>query len=149
MTQYKEGCIGCKIIRNLNQSQIIYENHLVVGLLDIDPVNEGHTLVMPKKHYKELTDVPPEVLHALMDVSVVVSNAIKNCFKPHGVMVWQNGGGFNDLDHVHIHVIPRFKDDGFTWQEPVKFYGGKDLDKTRKKLRKEINNHLIHTERGV
>ncbi|AUS07438.1 HIT family protein [Laceyella sacchari] len=143
MSQYKIECTGCNIIKNLDPAKIIYENHLVICILDIDPVNEGHALIMPKQHYKELTDMPTEVLHSMMDASVVVSNAIKSCFSPHGVMVWQNGGAFNDLDHVHIHVIPRFKDDGFTWKEPDRYYGSKNLDNTREKLRGEIGKILV------
>jgi diadenosine tetraphosphate (Ap4A) HIT family hydrolase len=70
-----------------------------------------------------------------MNVSVMISKILKKIYKPDGITVCQNGGIFNDLTHYHMHVIPRFKGDGFTWSEPLNEHKAETrLKETRDRL---------------
>ncbi|OCT13696.1 hypothetical protein A8709_19110 [Paenibacillus pectinilyticus] len=130
-------CLGCQLANGQAQAHIVYENEWVTCILDIAPLNEGHVLILPKKHYAEVTDIDEITSLALMKASLLISRVLTALFQPDGVTLLQNGGSFNDLDHVHIHVFPRYKGDGFGWIEPV------DRKNNRNRL-KETAAHLIN-----
>ena len=102
------SCLGCKLANNIMETNVVYEDDLITCILDIDPLNEGHTLILPKRHYKDL-----------MNAAVIISKALKEIYQPDGISTIQNGGEFNDLDHYHMHVFPRYTNDGFGWVEPI------------------------------
>ncbi|AZN40987.1 HIT family protein [Paenibacillus albus] len=112
------ACLGCSIANSWQECQVVYEDDYVTCVLDIAPLNEGHTLILPKRHYAELVEMDPAVLEAVMEASVHVSKALSAVYKPDGISVIQNGGQFNDLGHYHMHVFPRYQGDGFGWKEP-------------------------------
>ncbi|WP_219836094.1 HIT family protein [Paenibacillus sp. R14(2021)] len=112
------NCLGCRLANHLAESQVVWEDDLVTCLLDIDPLNEGHTLILPKAHVTELDDIDEQTMGSIMQASIRISKALKAIYKPDGISVIQNGGIFNDLGHYHMHVFPRYKDDGFSWNEP-------------------------------
>ncbi|MEJ8302725.1 HIT family protein [Saccharibacillus sacchari] len=113
-------CLGCRIANGLEPNlNIVYENELVTCVLDIDPFNEGHTLILPKKHCLDLDEMDTEVAHAIMDASRMLVQTLKTIFQPNGIRVCQDGGDFNDLNHYHMHVIPRYAGDHFVWGEPA------------------------------
>jgi histidine triad (HIT) family protein len=108
-------CIFCNIIAGELQTTKIYEDGTVFAMLDIQPNNFGHTLVVPKEHYENLYTVPPQVLSDVMLAAQKIAGAIKNALATDGmniaVNVERDGGQL--IDHLHVHVIPRYKDDGF------------------------------------
>ncbi|WP_308635380.1 HIT family protein [Paenibacillus silvisoli] len=112
------ACLGCQLANGLVDSKIIYEDEYVACLLDIAPLNDGHTLIVPKRHLRELDELDEETMRAVMNASATVSRALKRTYGPDGISVMQNGGVFNDLDHFHLHVFPRYRGDGFGWLEP-------------------------------
>ncbi|WP_246608595.1 HIT family protein [Paenibacillus agaridevorans] len=112
------SCLGCRLANGLEEAHVVFENDYVTCLLDIDPLNEGHTLILPKLHFVELADTDISARHAIMNASVRISNALKTIYKPDGISIMQNGGSFNDLGHYHMHVFPRYNNDGFGWKEP-------------------------------
>ncbi len=69
-------CIFCQIIEGKLPCAKVYEDDLVISFLDINPVNTGHTLVVPKKHYVSLFDTPPDLLQACIEVSQKVARAV-------------------------------------------------------------------------
>lgn len=73
-----------------------------------------------------------------MDASVLISKKIKLVFKPDGITLCQNGGIFNDLTHYHMHVIPRYKDDGFSWSDPI-------IDHKAETRLKETRERIVNT----
>jgi histidine triad (HIT) family protein len=113
------SCLGCRLANGLEEAHVVFENDYVTCLLDIDPLNEGHTLILPKRHFVELADTDISARHAIMNASVRISNALKTIYKPDGISIMQNGGSFNDLGHYHMHVFPRYNNDGFGWKEPA------------------------------
>ncbi len=106
-------CVFChkeKII-----TDIIYEDESVMAFMDMEPINEGHILLVPKEHYLDVDEIPDETLSRLMIVSKKIVSVLKEIYKPDGYTIIQNGGRFNDVGHYHLHIFPRFVGDGFGW----------------------------------
>ena len=108
-------CIFCKIASGEKQCLKVYEDELVVAFMDIDPINEGHILLIPKEHYLDVDEMPDEILTHLMIVSKKIVSALKKIYNPNGYSIMQNGGEFNDVGHYHLHIFPRYAGDGFGW----------------------------------
>jgi histidine triad (HIT) family protein len=119
----KEGfdmdtCIFCEIISKKEDAFIIYEDAYVCCFLDKYPINKGHTLVVPKKHYQEFREVDKESLTKVILASQRIATAIEGLLYTDGITIMQNNGIFKDVEHYHMHIIPRFINDGFSWVEP-------------------------------
>lgn len=108
------NCIFCKIIEGVIPANKVYEDELTFAFLDIRPVNLGHTLVIPKKHFENLFEIPTEYRDAIMATAQKVAKAIKSELKADGVNLGMNNdeAAGQIIFHAHLHVIPRFKDDG-------------------------------------
>ena len=96
-------------------TDIVYEDELVMAFMDMDPINEGHVLLVPKEHYLDADEMPDETLTHLMLVSKKIVSVIKEIYKPDGYSIMQNGGKFNEVGHYHRHIFPRYEGDGFGW----------------------------------
>jgi len=96
-------------------TDFIYEDEMVMAFMDMDPINEGHVLIVPREHYLDVDEIPDEVLSNLILVSKKIVAALKEIYRPDGYSIMQNGGEFNDVGHYHLHVFPRYKNDGFSW----------------------------------
>jgi histidine triad (HIT) family protein len=116
MTKLSE-CLGCRLSNQLEPVNIIYENEYVCCFLDIQPFNEGHTLILPKQHHLDVEELDIETANAIMRASMIISRAIKKLYNPDGITICQNGGKFNDLSHYHMHVIPRYEEQPFYIEE--------------------------------
>jgi histidine triad (HIT) family protein len=103
-----EDCIFCKIIKGEIPSVKVYEDDKVLAFEDINPISEGHTLIIPKKH-ANLWKISAEDLTAIHLASKKVADAIKDALNPIGVAALQlNGRGANQVVmHYHLHLIPR------------------------------------------
>lgn len=108
-----EDCIFCKILRGEIPARKVFENKKVLAFLDINPVNPGHTLVIPKKHYLLLTEIPDEELSELIKTVRNLSSIIFKVTNAEGITVTQNNGksAGQIVPHVHFHIIPRFSGD--------------------------------------
>lgn len=113
-------CFGCRLANHMEETNVVFEDEYITCILDIDPLNEGHTLILPKIHYKELEEIDESTMKAITKASIMIARALKAIYNPDGITIMQNGGIFNDLGHYHMHVFPRYKDDGFGWIEPEK-----------------------------
>ncbi|MFD1927681.1 HIT family protein [Sporosarcina siberiensis] len=113
-----DTCIFCKVISKVEDAYIIYENDYVCCFLDKYPINKGHILVVPKKHYQEFTEVDQNSLAEVMYAAQLISKILEKSLNTDGITVMQNNGVFKDVEHYHMHIIPRFKEDGFSWIEP-------------------------------
>lgn len=134
-------CLGCRIANGIEPDlHIIYENERITCVLDIAPFNEGHTLILPKKHYLDVEELDSGTAYAVMDASQKLSVVIKSLFQPDGISICQNGGKFNDLAHYHMHLIPRYEGDGFSWSEPLHPHGAEQrLSQTKEKIVVALN----------
>lgn len=132
-------CLGCRIVNQLVPVNMVYENSHIVCVLDIAPFNDGHVLILPKKHYVDVDEIDVETMAAIMNASSRLSKLLKKVFRPDGITFCQNGGMFNDLTHYHMHVIPRYVGDGFSWSEPKEeFKTGRDLTEVKSLLVEQL-----------
>ena len=88
----EEDCVFCQIIRKLLPANMVYEDKQVVAFLSNRPVNEGHTLVVPKKHYKNIFEIPEEEAAYLFRVAKRVAEAIRDALTAEGIRIVQNNG---------------------------------------------------------
>ena len=112
-------CIFCKIISGQIPSLEVYENADCLAFLDIGPLADGHTLLVPKQHFSRLVDVPPAILAAIASQLPRLAAAILRATCAEGLNVLQNNGAAAGqvVEHVHFHLIPRRGGDGlgFRW----------------------------------
>ncbi|MFX1345258.1 MAG: HIT family protein [Promethearchaeota archaeon] len=109
-----QDCIFCKITRREIPSKIIYENSLSLAFLDISPISEGHTIVITKKHYSTLEDIPDHDLAELYKVVKKIARMIHEKLQIDGYNILQNNftAAGQIVKHFHVHIIPRNFDDG-------------------------------------
>ena len=104
-------CIFCKIINGEIPSYKVYEDNNVLSFLSIDPEGYGHTLVIPKKHYVNYSDIPLDELNHINEVGKIVFDKIKTNLKPDGIRLVQNNGCIQEVKHYHLHLVPVFEID--------------------------------------
>lgn len=110
------ACIFCKVISGELPSTTVYEDDGVVAFLDINPVNLGHTLVVPREHYATMLETPDAELHTLIAAVKKITPAILKAVGSEGFNLGVNTGRVAGqvVFHTHFHVMPRFSDDGHT-----------------------------------
>ena len=108
-----EDCIFCKIVAGDIPAEKIYEDGETFAFLDIKPNNPGHTLVIPKQHYKNILDIPEATWLAVMKTVHTVAPAVKRAVQAGGINLFMNNEpAANQLVfHAHVHIIPRFDGD--------------------------------------
>ena len=109
-----EDCIFCKIIRGEIPSFKLYEDDLTYAFMDINPLNDGHALVIPKYHAENIYATPDEWFGPTMSTVRRIASAVNKVVRPEGLNLLQaNGpGAKQSVFHFHMHVIPRYADDG-------------------------------------
>ena len=110
------SCIFCEIVCGTAQSSIVYEDDTVVAFMDIQPVNQGHILVVPRAHAAQLSEMDQETGARLFRVAMQLSEAMrKSGVRCEGVNLFLADGeaAGQEVFHVHLHLIPRFRGDGF------------------------------------
>ena len=107
-------CVFCKIRDGAIPSAKLYEDDRTLAIMDIGPLNPGHCLVITKAHAANLYEAEPADLAAAMTTAKRVGTALRTALKPDGLNLMQaNGpGAFQSVQHFHIHLIPRFTNDG-------------------------------------
>jgi histidine triad (HIT) family protein len=112
-------CVFCKIRDHQSPSMKIYEDDRTLVFMDINPLNAGHCLVVTKAHAPTIWESDDEDLQAAITVAKKVALALRVAVKPDGLNVLQANGAaaFQSVPHFHLHLIPRFTDDGkgFDW----------------------------------
>jgi histidine triad (HIT) family protein len=121
----EEDCVFCKIIHGEIPSYKIYEDRDFVAILDIVPVNPGHILLIPKKHFQLLEELPENLAKKLILVARKLIPKIKKTVNADAVNFSLNDGKIAGqlIPHVHFHIMPRFNKDGH------KLFEGKPLKK--------------------
>ncbi len=109
-----EGCIFCKIVAGEISSTKVYEDESVLAFLDIGPLSEGHTLLIPKEHVGRLDELSAEACCLLMGKVPALGRAVSAGVDAEGYNVLNNNGRAAGqlVDHVHFHIIPRRQGDG-------------------------------------
>ena len=111
-------CIFCKIINGEIPSYTVYEDEVVKAFLDISPISNGHTLIIPKKHFENIYDADLETLKYVEMVSQKLGQMLKEKLGCLGITRMQNNEYGQDVKHYHMHLIPRYKNDNFVKDFP-------------------------------
>lgn len=107
-------CIFCKIIEGNIPAEKVYEDDLFIAILDINPVNKGHLLVLPKKHSENIFDLDEPEISNVMKVIKKLSKALIDILNAEGINIIQNNckAAGQIIFHSHFHIIPRYLGDG-------------------------------------
>ena len=106
-------CIFCKIVSGDIPSYKVYEDDHVYAFLDITQGTKGHTLLIPKKHVPNVYSLDDDTAYNVFKTVPKVANALKKAFKPIGLNILNNNDKpLQSVYHFHIHLIPRYEDDG-------------------------------------
>jgi len=107
-------CIFCQIASGQAPASIVYENELVVAFMDINQPNPYKTLVIPRQHRETIYELDDELAAALFQTTVKIARAVRTVSGCDGLNIIQSNGraGQQDVFHFHLHILPRFPDDG-------------------------------------
>ena len=134
-----QNCIFCKIIKGEIPSYKVYEDDIVIAFLDINPINPGHTLVIPKNHFKDTFEVPDAILKHITIVIKKIAPAILKGVGADACNININNGETSGqvVMHAHWHIKPRFKNDGY------KLWSGKEYKEDEaKKILQDITKQI-------
>ena len=132
-------CIFCKIIKGEIPSYRLYEDDSVIAFLDIQPVNKGHTLIVPKKHSLDITDMEDEDITAVFTAAKKLAPAILKATGADGFNLGMNNkkAAGQLVMHSHLHIMPRFSNDGLRlWSG--KAYKEGEADKVKESIIKVL-----------
>ncbi len=129
-------CIFCKIVAGVIPSFKVYEDEKALAFLDINPVNPGHTLVIPKEHYRNIHDTPDELLGDLISIAKKVATKQKEVLGAEGINISMNNESASGqlVFHTHIHIMPRYSSDGFKPWHGTPYKEG-EIEKMKEKLK--------------
>ena len=106
-------CVFCQIVSDTGTCLLLAEDPQALAFMDIHPANPGHCLVMPKGHWPTVFDIPPDAFASVARLVVRVAAGVQQALRPPGLsLVQANGPAANQtVAHLHVHVLPRQKDD--------------------------------------
>jgi histidine triad (HIT) family protein len=138
-----ENCVFCDIIERDAPADIVYEDQHSIAFLDIYPLNPGHTLVISKKHYATLDEMPPEEVGLLFSTVAKVMKGVKEAVAADGINIGQSNGkaASQDVFHVHVHIIPRFSHErlaGDTFPDRKKI-GKEEMTRLGRKIKSQVH----------
>lgn len=135
------NCIFCKIISGEIPAQKVYEDADTLAFLDATPVNEGHTLVVPKDHFENIYSTPPETWARTMLAVQKVTEAVRHGINADGVNVYMNNepAAGQIIMHAHIHLIPRHNDDGLKGWPGKAYKNAEEAATVAEKIKSELN----------
>lgn len=134
-----EDCLFCKIIAGAIPAHTVYEDEHTVAFLDINPVNHGHTLVVPKTHSRNVFDIAPNDWRAVAETVRVLSTSVKEGVGADGINIEMNNErpAGQLVFHTHVHIVPRRADDGLRhW--PGTPYGDGEAEDVAARIRRAI-----------
>lgn len=101
-------CIFCKIINKEIEANILYEDDLVMVIMDAFPDVDGHSLIIPKKHYTDFTEIPEELILHINKVAQKYSKILMEKLNKESLTLLVNYGDDQKVKHYHLHLLPNF-----------------------------------------
>ncbi len=135
-----DDCLFCKMVAGQIPVTKIYEDEVVLAFLDIGPISDGHTLVIPKQHFEKLHDCPPELLGRVGSRLGKIAGAVTAAMNSDGYNVLCNNGRAAGqlIEHLHFHIIPRNTGDGLFDQWPAYKYERGKIELIAEEIRKNL-----------
>jgi histidine triad (HIT) family protein len=124
-------CVFCRIAAGELRASPIHDDGDVLAILDINPVNPGHTLVLPRGHYRSLADIPEDIGARLFAIGQQTAAAIRRSgLRCEGIRFTLADGAAagQDVPHLHLHVIPRFAGDSYRVESTTATPSREELD---------------------
>lgn len=133
------SCIFCDIISKNREGHFIYEDENHVAFLDKYPIDKGHALVVPKKHYEKIIDMPESNVGNLFSAIPKIARAILSATQADAFSLAQNNGraAKQIIPHVHVHIIPRYESMGAIWTKRT-IPSSDELESLAKKIREKL-----------
>ena len=133
-------CIFCKIVEGEIPAAKVFEDNACIAFLDIMPANKGHVLVVPKEHHETFSDLPEKAINDVFLTGQKVAEAVKKATGCAGYNILMNAGkeAGQVVMHSHLHVIPRFSEDGVKFDWAQKKYEEGEMDSFKEKIMKEL-----------
>ncbi|MBU0536011.1 MAG: HIT domain-containing protein [Nanoarchaeota archaeon] len=141
----KQNCIFCHIVSGKVASKKVYEDDKVTVILDINPANPGHSVIIPKEHYAIMPQIPEDILGHIFMVAKGISHACLKAFKAQGTNIFIANGvvAGQRAQHFMVHVIPRKENDGIKiFQIPHKDVSEDQLAKLSSILKAKVNQMM-------
>lgn len=128
---------ACRVVSGEFPSGIVEENQDVIVVINPFSISAGHSLVMPRKHVRNIYELPDELAEAILSAAVKIARTAKKAFAADGITLRQNNDAASDqhLFHFHLHVIPRFEGDTDTFNTTLKISGQDEQELAASKLR--------------
>ena len=104
----KDNCLFCNIANKIEEGKIIYEDDLVVAVLDAFPHVSGHTLIIPKNHYEDFTEIPNDLIIRMNEVAKKLTPTLMKKFKRDSLTLCVNYGSSQAIKHYHLHLLPGY-----------------------------------------
>lgn len=104
----KDNCLFCKIVNGEVPSSVLYEDEDILVMLDAYPDTDGHTLVIPKKHYEDIYEVPDEVLIKMFKIGKMETKCLMEKLDKGALTFLINYGSSQAIKHIHLHLLPDF-----------------------------------------
>ena len=135
-----DQCLFCKMVAGEIPVTKIYEDEVVFAFLDIGPISDGHTLVIPKQHFENLHDCPSEILARITSRIGKSAGAVSTAMKSDGYNVLCNNGraAGQVIEHLHFHIIPRMAGDGVFDRWPSYKYQAGEIESIATRIRKNL-----------
>lgn len=132
----KDDCIFCKIANGEIPSRTLYEDEDFRVILDLGPATKGHALILPKEHADNLFELPDETAAKVLGVAKKLGTVMQQKLQFDGLNLVQNNGEVagQTVKHFHLHMIPRYKDDG----QNILWKPGSPSDEELDEIRKQI-----------
>ena len=132
-------CIFCDIATKKSGAEIVFENENIIAFLDINPINFGHTLVIPKVHYDNFLTIPVKELEEMTRLTQYLAGTVKRALNATGFNIISNNGSSagQTVYHFHYHIIPRFDND-FHMRPRTIGYGEDEMQKYSEKIKTSI-----------
>ncbi len=134
------NCLFCKIITRELPAEVLFEDNDVIVILDINPMNYGHALVIPKEHSENFLETAPGLSEKLFEISKSMAKIIKMSIEADGINIVCNNGSAagQTVFHTHIHIIPRMNNDEFQFHLNLKKYTHNQLSEYGQLIRKSL-----------
>jgi histidine triad (HIT) family protein len=135
-----DSCVFCEIAAGRAPASVVYEDHLTLAFMDLAQPSRGHSLVVPKRHVQDIFSLDDDLGAALFTATRRVAQATRLAFDPEALTIWQqNGRPWQEVLHLHCHVLPRWRGDGVfrPWKD-VKPSPRAELDRQARLIRKAL-----------
>lgn len=112
------NCLFCEIVDRKKSAYIVAENEAVIAILDLAPVSDGHTLLITKQHFANVSELNVDSWKKLSPILKTVVNKLQATFQPQGFNFLTNMGevAYQSVFHFHLHIIPKYaREQGFIW----------------------------------